>query len=146
MHGRGPLQTHILQLGRLLTCVALFGMLDLHWVGLQSVAWVRMVSADLVEQKNDGRTVGAGDVFEIVVHNVSGSVKCDMCHAIAEEKSHEDQEESELRNQPRIDLVPAGRLSFAVYSAPFRRLGVISGDERGSARPAEPVAPPPRTA
>ena len=146
MQCRRPLNFRILQLGRLLICVALFGMLDLHWVGLQSVAWMRMISAELQEQENDGNAVAASDVFEIVVNNVAGSVKCDMCHAIAEEKSSEDQEESEFRNQLRIDLVPVGRSSVAVHPSSPRRIGVAFSDEHGAARPAEPLAPPPRLA
>lgn len=146
MQGHGPLNSRILQLGRLITCVALFGMLDLHWVGLQSVAWVRMITADLQQQESDGGEVAASDVFEIVVYNVAGSVKCDMCHAIADEKSSEDQDEGEVRNQPRIDLVPAGRSNFAVHPSPPCLIGVVSSDERGAARPAEPLAPPPRLA
>jgi hypothetical protein len=110
------------------------------------VAWVRMISADLLQQESDGKKVAASDVFEIVVHNVAGSVKCEMCHAIAEEKSNEDQEEGEVRNQPRIDLVPAGRSSFAIHPSPPLRIGVAFCDERGAARPAEPLAPPPRLA
>jgi hypothetical protein len=141
---RSPLNLRILQLGRLLTCVALFGMLDLHWVGLQSVAWVRMINADLVHQQSDGRQVAARDVLEIVMHNVAGSATCDMCHAIAEEKSNEEQDEGEARNQARLDLVPVGRSSFAIHPSPPRRIDVAFSDERGAARPSEPLAPPPR--
>ena len=145
MQYRCPLNSRILQLGRLLICVALFGMLDLHWVGLQSVAWMRMISAELQQQQeNDGNAVAASEVFEIVVQNVAGSVKCDMCHAIAEEKSSEDQKEGELRNKLRIDLVPAARSSFVIHSSPPRRTGVAFSDERGTACPAEPLAPPPK--
>lgn len=144
MESRASLKSRVLHIGRLLTCVALIGMLDLHWVGLQSVAWVRMISADLVQQESDGKQVAASDVFESVVHNVAGTAKCEMCHAIAEEKSNEDQEEGELRNQARIDLVPAGRSTFAIHPSSPRRIAVAISDQRAAARPAEPLSPPPR--
>jgi len=139
------LNLRLFQLGRLLTCVALFGMFDLHWVGLQSVAWVKMISADLaqIESSADAEKV---NVLEVVVRNVSGEKPCNLCRAITEEQSSDDEHEREILSNQRVELVPADRCLLWLSPQDPGRLSFVSTDERSDSVRAKPLSPPPRFA
>ena len=138
------LNLRLFQLGRLLTCVALFGMLELHWVSLQSVAWVKMIRSDLqqVESSPDTDKVS---VLDGVVRNVSGDNPCDLCRAITEEQSNERDQEREVRSSQRVEMVPAESRSLWLRPHGPERLNVVSADEQADSWRAKPASPPPRS-
>ena len=117
-------------------------MLELHWVSLQSVAWVRMISADLQQEES---LSDPGTVLDIVVRNVSGSLKCDLCLAISQERSDESEEEREARMNRRVELVPAEHQVVHLLPEEGQRLAVHFGNEAAQARSVPPLLPPPRS-
>jgi len=123
--------------------VALFGMLDLHWVSLQSVAWMKMISADLAQVESSSNA-GKLNVLDVVVRNVSGKNPCDLCRAITEEQSSDSEQEREVRSSQRVELVPVESRLLWLHPRGPDRLNVVSTDEEGESRNSKPLSPPPR--
>jgi hypothetical protein len=130
------------QIGRFLTFAALFGMFELHWVGLQSVAWVQMISSDL-EQLDEARSEEA-DIMAILVENLSGKKPCDLCRAIMKEMAAEHEEQRDAGSNRRLELVPMDARICAIFPPESIRLPALSSDLRALSWRARPVSPPPQ--
>ena len=137
------LNLRLFKLGRLFIWLALFGMLDLHWVSLQSAAWVKMICSDLqqIEVAADGEKV---NVLDVVMRNVSGENPCDFCREITEEKSNDSEQEREARSNQRVELVPAESRSLWLRPRGPERLSVVSTSEQAASWRSKPLSPPPR--
>lgn len=119
-------------------------MLGLHWAGLQSLAWFRMIQNDLEAMAPDS----AAELVKIVASNLGGEKPCPMCHAIMEESSGERED-----GVPKGEVRPAGPLTltalpaggFALYPPAAQRLGVLVSRETDPAALFDcPPSPPPR--
>jgi hypothetical protein len=71
----------MLRLGKILIAAALVLSIGLHWVVLQSVAWVGMAVTYTVE---------TGSVAEGLSETLDGNHPCPLCHLVAKGKKAED--------------------------------------------------------
>lgn len=118
-------------------------MLELHWVSLQSVAWVKMISSDL-QQVGSSADAGRVNFLDVVVRNVSGAFQCDLCRTISEEQSNDREKERDVRSSQRVEMVPAEDRLLWLHPHGPDRLNVVSTDEDADSWHAKPVSPPPR--
>ena len=118
-------------IGRAATILALCLSLGLHWLGLQSVAWTRMLVTN-------ARQV---PLSEVVARTFDGAHPCALCHAVAKGEKSEKKSEV-LPAAAKIDLISTTRTLN--WLPPFVRYDYTATSSAIPKRYLAPPVPPPR--
>ena len=118
--------------GNILMLVAVLAATGTHWSLLQSVAWTRMLAANL---RTDSFTAAVQKTFD-------GNHPCALCKAIAAGKQTEQKKEC-TPPMPKSEFPPVAEVFALVVPLNFRLISIA--DISADLLTHRPLTPPPRS-
>jgi len=122
----------IRRVAHVFTIIALCCAIGLHWLGLQSIAWTRM----LIQNSKQA------SLYQAISQTFDGAHPCSLCHLVSKGKNSEKKSDVQSTTA-KVDLAC---VSGAILQAPpFARFRYPTFDSFSVVRDYSPPVPPPRS-